>query len=133
MIFFGQALQRYSENFYIVDVTVAANVLNLHNLLENDILLTGEKEHGCDMCTDPVESDDLLEHLHDTTMLETQELLNSDDSLKHKIFYIAGHFVHKFGKLLPQSDEEGISTEFLDDLNCGGLSVPTFSTVFFVH
>ena len=101
--------------------------------MKNDIHPSGEKEHGCDMCTDPVQSDDLLEHLHETTMLETQELLNSDDSLKHKIVYIAGHLVHKFGELLPQSDEEEISTEFLDDLNRGGLSVPTFSTVFFVH
>ena len=60
-------------------------------------------------------------------------MLSSDDSFKHKIVYIAGHLVHKFGKLLPQSDEEEISTESLDELNRGGLSVPTLSTVFFVH
>ena len=32
-------------------------------------------------------------------------------------------------------DEDGneVSSEFLDNLNRGGLSVPTMSTVFFVH
>ena len=65
--------------------------------------------------------------------METQELLSSDDSFKHKIIYIAGHLEHKFRELIPQSDEEEISTEFLDQLNRGGLSVPTLSTVFFVH
>ena len=132
---FGQARQRYSGNFYIdiVDMTAAANVLNLHNLLKNDILPVGENEYSCVSCTVPVDDNDLLELLHETTILETQEMLSSDDSFKHKIVYIAGHLVHKFGKLLPQSDEEEISTEFLDELNRGGLSVPTLSTVFFVH
>ena len=61
-------------------------------------------------------------------------MLESDESeLKHKIVYIAGHLTHKFGHLLPESQEEEISTEFLAELNRGGLSVPTLSTVFFVH
>ena len=132
---FGQARQRNSGSFYIdiVDMTAAANVLNLHNLLKNDIVPVGENEQGCISCTAPVDDEDLLEHLHETTILETQELLSSDDSFKHKIVYIAGHLEHKFRELIPQSDEEEISTEFLDELNRGGLSVPTLSTVFFVH
>ena len=114
-------------------MTAAANVLNLHNLMKYDIVPVGDHENGCPSCTVPVDDEDLLEHLHETTILETQEMLSSDDSIKHKIVYIAGHLVHKFGKLLPQSDEEEISTEFLDELNRGGLSIPTLSTVFFVH
>ena len=133
--FFGQARMRHAGNFYIdiVDVTAASRVLNLHNLLRNDLLPTGEIEHSCVSCTAPVEEDDLLEYLYDTSIMETQELLDSDDSLKHKIVYIAGHLVHKFGKLLPASEEEEISSEFITELDRGGLSVPTLSTVFFVH
>ena len=52
--------------------------------------------------------------------------------MKEKIVFIGGHLVHKFGQ--PDIDnEDEISSEFLEKLNRGGLSVPTFSTVYFVH
>ena len=123
------------EKFYIdvVDVKAAAKVLNLHNLVMNDILPTGRNEHFCYSCTDLVDDDDLLENLYETTVLETQEMLDSDDAIRHKIVYIAGHLIHKYGNRLAQSDEEEVSTEFLDELNRGGLSVPTLSSVFFDH
>ena len=132
---FGQARQRHAGNFYIdiVDVTASAKVLNLHNLLRYDLLPVGEREHGCTSCTVPVDGDDLLELLHETTLMDTQDMLSTDDSYKDKIVYIAGHLVHKFGNLLPESNEEEIPSQFLTELNRGGLSVPTFSTVFFVH
>ena len=64
---FGQARQRYSGSFYIdiVDMIATANVLNLHNFLENDLIPEGEHEHGCVLCTVPVDDEDLLEHLHE--------------------------------------------------------------------
>ena len=41
-----------------------------------------------------------------------QSLLLSDNALKHKLVFIGGHLVHKFGD--PDADyEEVISTEFL--------------------
>ena len=61
---FGQARMRHAGNFYIdiVDVTAVSRVLNVHNLLKNDLLPTGESEHSCVSCTAPVEEDDLLEY-----------------------------------------------------------------------
>ena len=57
-----------------------------------------------------------------------------DDTLRHKVVFIAGHLVHKYGEPNTDADiDEEISTEFLDELNRGGLSVPTISTVHFVH
>lgn len=133
--FFGQARQRSGGNFYIdiVDITAAAKTVNLHNLLKYDTLPIGDDELSCSTCTDPVDEDD-TEIMHEHTVQETQSILDSaDDSLKHKIVYIAGHLVHKFGKSLNTDMEEEISSEYLAELNRGGLSVPTLSTVFFVH
>ena len=62
---------------------------------------------------------------------DTQNLLNSSDSLKHKVVYIGGFLVHKHGQ--PDVDEGEVSSEFLNELNRGGLSIPTLNTVFFVH
>ena len=44
----------------------------------------------------------------------------------------AGHLVHKFGGLTSEDDFE-LSSEFTYALDRGGLSLPTLSTVFFVH
>ena len=56
----------------------------------------------------------------------------SGNALKHKLVFIGGHLAHKVGD--PDTDcKEEISTEFLDVLNRGGVSMPTFSTVHFVH
>ena len=42
--------------------------------------------------------------------------------------------VHKFGALLDiAEDQEDVSTQYLEELNRGGLHLPKLSTVFFVH
>ena len=60
-----------------------------------------------------------------------QELLNSTDTLKHKVVYIAGFLSRKHQPAF--ETDEVLSTEFLDELNRGGLSMPTLSTLHFVY
>ena len=72
-----------------------------------------------------------MHHLYGTT-----NLLESDDLLKYKIVYIAGHLARKYkGKFSEElyQDEDQISCEFLKNLDRGGLSVPIFSMVHFVY
>ena len=79
-------------------------------------------------------------------MAETECLLQSNDIIKDKIIYLAGYLEHKFGANIGASFEtiddlfetEGdnndpINSEFLTNLNRGGLSVPLISTVHFVY
>ena len=86
---------------------------------------------ACTICKEPPNDDD-VELIHDFGLTETQSILSSDDALKHKMVYIAGHLVHKFGEF-EADDEEEIFSALLDELNRGGLSMPTLSTVDFVH
>ena len=133
--FFGQTRQRSGGNFYIDvgDVMAAAKTFNLHNLLKNDLLPAESAQSNCLACTADLDEND-LDSLHEISLLDTQNVITSDDTLKHKIVYIAGHLVHKYGKDLDGSnEEENITTEFLTELSRGGLSVPTLSTVHFVH
>ena len=59
-----------------------------------------------------------MDSLHEISLLDTQNVITSDDTLKHKIVYIAGHLVHKYGKDLDGSnEEENITTEFLTELS----------------
>ena len=83
----------------------------------------------CTVCSRPLDERD-LDILRETTMLKTQELLSSDSALKDKVVYIAGFLMHRF-EIDDESDQ--FSTEFLDSLNRGGLSVPTLNVVFFVY
>ena len=80
------------------------------------------------------ENSEVLDKL---SMSDTEELLKSSEALKHKIEYIAGYIVYKFGDNTYMEVEEGdcdpISSDFLDNLNRGDLSLPTLSTVYFVH
>ena len=135
--FFGKTRMRNSGNFYIdiVDVIASAKVTNLHALLKYDIL---PKVHdgdvqgsSCEVCLKNINEDD-VEFLNDISLADTENLLESKDALKHKIVYIAGHLAHKFTE--PEADPENeISSEFLDELNRGGLTLPTLSSVYFVH
>ena len=86
---------------------------------------------ACDHCS-LCPSDDDVESLNDFQLSETQSLLLLDNTLRHKVVFIAGHLVFKYGKTDDENDED-ISTEFLDELNRGGLKIPTISTVHFVH
>ena len=51
--------------------------------------------------------------------------------MKHKVIYIESYIAKNHPQV--DNDEESISSTFLDELNRGGLTVPTLSTVFFVH
>ena len=124
---FGQTRQRKGGNFYIDfgDVLVAAKVQILHTLLKYDITPTENIMGQCASCTEPINIEDLetVNNLYN---------LDSESDLKHKVIFIGGHFVHKHGQ--PDLDVgECISSEFLDELNREGLSMPTLSTTFFVH
>ena len=133
--FFGNTRMRFSGNFYIdyVDVIASARVVNLHAMLKYDLLPNKNTTSAIDCvhCSE-YPSDDDIESLNDFELGETQSLLLLDDTLRHKVVFIAGHLVHKYGTTDDENDED-ISSEFLDELNRGGLSVPTISTVHFVH
>jgi len=58
--------------------------------------------------------------------------LDFSDVLKHKVVYIDRYLAHKH-KIALKSEEDTLSTEFIHELNCGGLCVPTFGIIFFVH
>ena len=129
---------RNGGNFYIdvTDVVASAKVANLHALSKYDISpQTLDASHISCLNCQTVPNEDDVEFLNDFELTETETLLASDETLKQKVVFIGGHLVHKFGE--PEMDLENvdnaISTEFLDELNRGGLSIPTFSTIHFVH
>ena len=119
----------------------AAKVTNLQTLLKHDIMPEySSRVVDCDKnCTSSINPDERSELIDEITPQDTQELLRSDDALKHKVVYLAGYLVHKYGNstsmedIMDDEDGNKVSSEFLDHLNRGGLSVPTISTVFFVH
>ena len=135
--FFGQARQRSGGNFYIdvIDIVGASKITNLKSLLKHGIKPDKELSNSC-KCV-PLSVEKKLEVLDELSLSDTKEFLKSNDPLKHKLIYISGHLVHKYGNNtymeVEEDDLETVSSEFLDNLNRGGLSIPTLSTVFFVH
>lgn len=137
--FFGQARQRFGGNFYIDigDVLAAAKVQRLHQLLKLDIIPKDDSRRTCTMCTTTPDEQD-LELLQDITTNDTQNLIESEDSQKHKIIFVAGYLTRKY-EPKPASDDDDdvqgprVSSEFITQLNRGGLSIPRLSTVYFVH
>ena len=75
--------------------------------------------------------------LDELSFSDTEELLKSSGHLKHKLVNIAGYLAYKFGDNtymeVEEDDCELLASVFLDNLNRGGLSLPTLSTVYFVH
>ena len=74
------------------------------------------------------------------TIADTEDLIKSDDNLKNKVIYIAGYLERKFrDKTSLETEDENenendlVNSEFLINLNRGGLTVPLLSTVHFVH
>ena len=130
--FFGIARQRKGGNFYIdvIDVIAAAKTQRLHQLVKRNILpeANADSTPNCLICTANIEEDD-INLIDDLTITSTQTLLDSDDILKHKVVYIAGFLARSYDQI----ETEVLSTEFLDELNRGGLSMPTFDTVYFVY
>ena len=131
--FFGQARHRCGGNFYIdiVDVMAVEKMQVLHQLLKHDLLLDKSHSCKCPSCTQEVNPDD-IDVVRDLTITETQSLLQTSDQLKHTVIYISGYISKKHH--LPSNEaEECISSEFLDKLNRGRLTIPTLSRAFFVH
>lgn len=141
--FFGQARQRFGGNFHIdiSDVIAAAKVQRLHQLLKLDIVPTNDVQRECRNCSANSFGDEQdLEMLQDRpiTTDDTENLVHSADSLKHKIIFVAGFLTRKYGtKSSCDNDNDAqeltVSSDFIKQLDRGGLSVPKLSTVFFVH
>ena len=131
-MYFGKGRQRNSGNFYIdiVDVIAAEKAQRTHQLIKYGITPQGETTRPFTFCNAVVDEED-IEMLHEITIEDTQTLMNSNETLKQKIIYIAGFLAHKHGE--PDTTQEKEETEFLSELNRGGLSLPTLYTVFFVH
>ena len=130
--FFGQARQRNGNNFYIeiVDIKAAAETKNLYALLKYESM-----PHTSNIvpCTSNICIDD---YHFDITIADTEDLVQSNDSIKHKIIFPAGYLKHKFrGKSVEtvDIDDHHINSDFVTNLNRGGLTVPLLSTVHFVH
>ena len=131
--FFGQARQRKGGNFYIDigDVIAAAKVQDLHQLVKADIIPNEVISNNCEICKeDPAAAD--LEHLADITICATQDLIDSSDTLKHKVIYIGGFLMQKINNEI-ETDENLVSSEFLEELNRGGLKIPTLNMEFLVY
>ena len=132
--FFGQAKQRCGGNFYIdiVDVPSVAKMQILHQQLKHNLPPDACHSLKCPSCTEEVNPDD-VDVVRTLTIADTQKLFDSEDQMKHKVIYIAG-YIAKNHKLTDEDDsEECVSSTFLDELNRGGLTVPSLLTAFFVH
>ena len=84
--FFGQARQGCGGNFIIdsKDTLAVEKVLNLHSLLKYELFPNSKVKPNYPMCQETVDN---------------ERILDSDNSQKHKIVYIAGHMVHKYGNI----------------------------------
>ena len=135
--FFGQARQRCGGNFYIdmADVISAAKVQRLHQLIKHDVVnRAGTRPSLCDYCDLTVDVRD-LELVPEITINDTQTLLESNDTLKHTMVYVAGYLMRRFGTehIDEADDEPNVTSDFIKELDRGGLTIPTLATVFFVH
>ena len=118
---FGQARHCSGGNFYIdiVDIKAAAETKNIHALLNYDS--TPQQHHV--PCTSNVCIDD-----DQFDIADTEEPIKSNDTIKHKIIFLAGYLEHKFrarmSSVETDDDEDTIDSEFLTNLNRGGLTLP---------
>ena len=122
--FFGQARQRFGGNFYIdvKDVLVAGKVQRLHQMVKYDAISKDNNSDPfapqCSSCEDEPSEEDI-------DLVESLQICNT------KVVFIAGYLVHKYGAT--DSSDDYISSVFLEELNRGGLCVPTLDIAFFVH
>jgi len=137
--FFGQARQRFGGNFYIDigDVIAAAKVQRLHQLLKLDIIPKDDAQRTCSNCTATPDEQD-LEMLQDITTDDTENLIQSDDSLKHKIIFVASFVTRKYDTQSASDNDDDtqeltVSSDFTHQLDRGGLSIPKLSTLYLVH
>lgn len=108
-------------NFYIdiVDIKAAAETKNLHALLKYDA--TPHQSHDVP-CTSNICIDD---DQFDITITDTEDLVQSNDTVKHKVIFLAGYLEHKFRANIlsvetEDDDDDLINSEFLTNLNRGG-------------
>ena len=66
----------------------------------------------------------------ETSIEDTQTLLDSTDTLKHKVVFIVGFLTYKH---LGPGEGDQVSSEFLQELDKGELRVPTLNTTCFVY
>ena len=114
-----------------------AKVQCLRQLVKLDVTPTSTAltHHQCQNCSRDID-DVVLEQMQDLGIEDTQLLLESTDTLRDKVIYIAGFLTHKFAEsvtLNNEEDEISIPSTFVQELNRGGLSLPSLSTAFFVH
>ena len=84
-------------------------------------------------CTSNIRIDD---YHFDITIADTEDLVQSNESIKHKIIFLAGYLEYKFqGKSVETEDidDHHINSDFVTNFNRGGLTVPLLLTVNFAH
>ena len=133
--FFGQARQRCGGNFYIdiKDVIAAGKFQQMHQLINCDAVpeCSSNKGTNCSECNRELLPED-IDLLQEININDTQLLLESSGIMKEKIVFLGGFLAHKHEEQNVDEEEE-ISSEFITELNRGGLHLPTLSTVYFVH
>ena len=98
-------------------------------MLKFNIILQGCLEWKCSYCTAPIVLGD-IDVMLETSIEDTQTLLDSTDTLKHKVVFIAGFLSYKH---LGPGKGDKVSNEFLQELDRGGLRVPTLDTTYIVY
>ena len=91
----------------------------------------GEPLSHCTLCNAvPIPED--LELLPDLSICETQDLIDSSETMKQKVIYIAGYLTHKHSAEFANENvgNEMVSSDLLNELNRGGLRVPTLNMIF---
>ena len=94
----------------------------LHQLLKRDLLPDPCSTVRYPSCTLESTFGD-IDVLQSLNFSATQELLASEDTMKHKVIYIASYIAKNHPQV--DNDEESISSTFLDELNRGSLTVLT--------
>ena len=87
----------------------AGKTQHVRQLVKYDIIPHGTADRNCLVCDLDIQETD-IQLLHELSVEDTQNLLNSNDPLKHKVVYIGGFLVHKHGQ--PDVDEGEVSSEF---------------------
>ena len=113
--FLGQDRQRNGDNFYIdnVDIKADAEAKNLHGLLKYESM--PHKSNNV-----PCTSNIRIDNYHfDITIADTEDLVQSNDSIKYKIIFLAGYLEHKFrGKSAETEDidDHYINSDFVTNV-----------------
>ena len=70
--------------------------------------------------------------MQEISIQDTQLLLDSDSTLKHKVVYIAAYLIYKHGEV--EMDTLSIEcSKFLQELDREGVRVPSLATTYFVQ